>query len=380
MKVLGYDCDGNELEEFDIVRPIWFSDINFEENTDVNPRQYCVVVGEDGKTYLMSVLDHWYKKQINKFEGRDEFSSVPIKILPIEQACEFEIGYDSDNNRFTYPFDRDKLVRTLNGELRKKRLVPGKDNFKKDAKLFMVFDILGDTERSGPHMWQVDRFRLEDVKNHVLDLMLIARLLKKYLPDSLNYEKMFDYILCHDLPEVITGDITKFEGVCEEDRKRVTDMAITYLDETFGDSLDIGRILKDYEDKTDLESKIVNMIDKVHSSTTFMKYECENHIDVDDPRIIPELRNMKFVDERIKEGKDVADIFYEFHMRSINISDDECSKYGISRDFGNYLVEVVRGFFDAMYEEKNNGTLCNASNSFPKEAMVYKKEYSKKNK
>ena len=77
MKVLGYDCDGNELEEFDIVRPIWFAETDFDVATDVNPRQYCVVVGEDGKTYLMSVLDHWYKQQINRFEGRNEFDKVP---------------------------------------------------------------------------------------------------------------------------------------------------------------------------------------------------------------------------------------------------------------------------------------------------------------
>ena len=28
-------------------------------------------------------------------------------------------------------------------------------NFKDDVKLFMVFDILGDTERTGPHLWQI---------------------------------------------------------------------------------------------------------------------------------------------------------------------------------------------------------------------------------
>ena len=33
-----------------------------------------------------------------------------------------------------------------------------------------------------------------------------------------------------------------------------------------------------------------------------------------------------------------------------------------------------------MYDEKNNGTLCDVRDSFPKEAMVYKKEYTKKDK
>lgn len=50
-------------------------------------------------------------------------------------------------------------------------------NFNKEVRVFMIFDILGDTERSGPLLWQIERKRLEDVKNHILDLLLISRLL-----------------------------------------------------------------------------------------------------------------------------------------------------------------------------------------------------------
>ena len=192
-------------------------------------------------------------------------------------------------------------------------------NFKDDVKLFMVFDILGDTERTGPHLWQIERFRLEDVKNHILDLFLMARILKKYFPEGLDYDKITDYIICHDLPEAITGDITKFEGVSNEEIQNVTTMAIDYLDKRFKNVLNVGNILRSYEARFDLESKVVNMLDKVHSSTTFIKYESENHVDMDDPRIIPELRNHPFVVEKINAGYDLADIFFEFHMKSVNI-------------------------------------------------------------
>ena len=67
-------------------------------------------------------------------------------------------------------------------------------NFNKEVKLFMVFDILGDTERTGPLLWQIERKRLEDVKNHILDLLLMARILKRHFPSFLNYEKIYDYI------------------------------------------------------------------------------------------------------------------------------------------------------------------------------------------
>lgn len=246
-------------------------------------------------------------------------------------------------------------------------------DFNKEVKLFMIFDILGDTIRTGMLLWKIDRERLEDVKNHVFDLLTIARLLKDKFPDCLNYEKMYDYILCHDLPEAITGDITKFEGVSDIERREVTDIAIDYLIENFGDILNFKNILESYENRIDLESKVVHMIDKVHSASTFIKYECEKHIDFNND-IIKELRYHPFVDEKIKKGKDVADIFYEFHLKSVEISDEECVKYGVSRCDADRIVHSIRGFAEELYRMKLNGTLFEFKNDFPKEGMKYNRK------
>ncbi len=250
-------------------------------------------------------------------------------------------------------------------------------NFKNDVKLFMVFDILGDTERTGPNLWQINRFRLEDIKDHILDLTLIARILKKYLPDNIDYDKINDYILCHDLPEAITGDITKFEGVSSEEIKRVTALAIDYLSEQFKDVMDLRNILTNYEEKTDLESKIVNMIDKVHSSTTFIKYQSEQDIDMDNPNIIKALRNHPFVVEKINAGYDLADIFFEFHMKSVSFTDEELQKYNITREDADIIVKAILGFATELYNQKQNKTLLNVKDNFPKEAMIYNR--NKKN-
>lgn len=244
-------------------------------------------------------------------------------------------------------------------------------SFAKVVKLFMVFDILGDTERTGPLLWLIERKRLEDVKNHILDLLLIARILKKYFPDNIDYNKINDYIMCHDLPEAITGDITKFEGVSGEEIRRVTNLAIDYLSNRFGNVLDLGTILNNYENRVDIESKIVNMIDKVHSSTTFIKYQSEKNIDMDDPRIIPELRNHPFVVKKIEEGKDLADIFFEFHLKSVNITDEECERYAISREIADKIVNAIRAFANEMYNQKLNGTLLDTKKDFPPDAMKY---------
>lgn len=244
-------------------------------------------------------------------------------------------------------------------------------NFDKEVKLFMIFDILGDTVRSGPLLWHIERKRLEDIKNHVLDLKIILRLLKKHFPDGIDYDKVDDYILCHDLPEAITGDITKFEGVSGNEINRVTNLAIDYLGKLLDEVMPLSKILNDYEKKVDLESKIVNMIDRVHSSTTFIKYQSEKDIDMDDPRIIPELRHHPFVVEKISEGKDLADIFFEFHMKFVAFSDEECEMYGISRIDADKLVKVISAFANEMYNQKKNGTLLNVKDDFPADAMIY---------
>ena len=235
----------------------------------------------------------------------------------------------------------------------------------------MVFDILGDTERSGPVLWKIDRKRLEDIKNHVMDLTLIVRLLRKYLPDTLDFDKINDYILCHDLPEAITGDITRFEGVSSSEIERVNGLAIDYLSEVYKDVMDFRTIFDNYENRVDIESKVVNMVDRVHSATTFIKYQSESNVDMDKEGILPELRNHPFVVEKISEGKDIADMFFDFHMTYVSMSDDECEQYGISRECGTKIVDVISAFANEFYKQKLNGTLLNVKDDFPKDAMIY---------
>lgn len=245
-----------------------------------------------------------------------------------------------------------------------------------EVRLFMIFDILGDTVRTGPTLWHISRKRLEDVKNHILDLLLIARIIEKHLPSFLNDRKIFDYIICHDLPEAITGDITRFEGVSKEEIDRVTRIAIDYLADKFGDVMDLKTILNDYEAKSDIESKVVDMIDKVHSATTFIKYEAESHINMDDPRILPELRNHPFVVEKHNQGYDLADIFFMFHMQSVNISDDKCVEYGIDRADADKIVNAIASFANELYKQKLNRTLLTASIDFPVSALKYNRKYN----
>ena len=247
------------------------------------------------------------------------------------------------------------------------------NDMKEQVKLFMIFDILGDTERTGPVIWQIKRKRLEDIKDHILDLILMARILRNYLPDFINFDKLYDYIICHDLPEAITGDITAFEGITKEEKEKVTNVAIEYLQQRFGHVMDLKKIIMGYEERIDIEAKITKILDKISSFFAFLKYQSEQNVDMNNPHIIPSLRYHPYVDQKIKEGKDIGDIFFEFHMHDINISDKECEKYQLSRKDADKILEVIRAFANELYIQKLKGTLLDVKETFPSEGMKYNK-------
>lgn len=120
-EILGYDCDGNELYEFNIIRAIWYSDIDFKKETNIDPRQYCIVKASDGNPYLISIYDHWNKETINRFEGRKSDSIVPIKIRPITDAENYELAFDSYGDQFSCESnsEKSKLIKILNRKLAK---------------------------------------------------------------------------------------------------------------------------------------------------------------------------------------------------------------------------------------------------------------------
>lgn len=241
----------------------------------------------------------------------------------------------------------------------------------KEARYFLTYDMLGDLKRSGPVQWKVNRFRTEDVKDHTLDLIVMIKLLIPHLPSFINMSKMIDYALFHDNEEIITGDMTGFEGVSKEEKERVNGIAMRYLINEYNDIMNIKDSLENYEDKVDIEAKIVSMLDKLCSCIPFLKYDFEDKVDMDNPDIIDSLRNNSGVVKLKEQGLSLGEIFYVWHMRKVIFSDEELVKYNISRDIADSIVNTIKLFMESIVSESKQ--LNKIVDCFPQEAMVYRR-------
>lgn len=130
LRVLGHDCDGEEIEEFRILRAPFSMEIeSWDEEPDVDPRFYCAVVGIDNKPYLISVYDDYNSTYIRKYEKIPEADNIPIRIKDIGKSENYEVAINGiTRDAWFYDRDREKIRKTLNKYLSNKINIKNKDD------------------------------------------------------------------------------------------------------------------------------------------------------------------------------------------------------------------------------------------------------------
>lgn len=118
--ILGYDCDGCEIEEFRILRAPFSADIeNWDEEPNVDPRFYCVVVANNGESYAISAYDDYNREAIRRYENITDNQEILAIVKPISEMENYEVAFDGIfGNKWFYDRDRVELKNKLENILK----------------------------------------------------------------------------------------------------------------------------------------------------------------------------------------------------------------------------------------------------------------------
>ncbi len=126
---------------------------------------------------------------------------------------------------------------------------------------------------------------------HIFKLSFLVMMIAPYLKQKVDYTKMLEMALVHDIAEGKTGDYTLANQIANPtlklEKKKREEQAIKELKSILPTPLDkkIYSLYKEYEEKKTIESKIVSMLDKLEANLQANQYhngdvtywqECEN--------------------------------------------------------------------------------------------------------
>ena len=126
---------------------------------------------------------------------------------------------------------------------------------------------------------------------HIFKLSFLVMMIAPYLKQKVDYTKMLEMALVHDIAEGKTGDYTLANQIANPtlklEKKKREEQAIKELKSILPTPLDkkVYSLYKEYEEKKTIESKIVSMLDKLEANLQANQYhngditywqECEN--------------------------------------------------------------------------------------------------------
>lgn len=115
--------------------------------------------------------------------------------------------------------------------------------------------------------------RSESVAEHCWSMLIIAFLLKEKIAPEVNMQRVYELIIFHDIAEVFTGDLFKYDKNFSQDKKQQDEeVAFENLKKLLPPRLqqNFDQVYKEYNERITPESKYVKAIDQL--SATLQNY------------------------------------------------------------------------------------------------------------
>ena len=159
--------------------------------------------------------------------------------------------------------------------------------------------------------WNVNTERLESVAEHIYGTCILALSINSELDTEVDIDKVVKMLILHELGEVIIGDITPFDGItANEKRKREH----TAMAEVIGDLVkkeEYLALLNEFDERKTKEAIFAYHCDKLEADIQAKVYQdMGRQRSIDDKENVAILKDDK-IQKSIRDGADsVFDIWY----------------------------------------------------------------------
>lgn len=185
-------------------------------------------------------------------------------------------------------------------------------------KFYYLNTRLKDKVRTGwdKNHWNVSSDRVETVSEHVVGTFGLALALSSEFGYKFDVDKMMKMIPIHETGETIIGDITPFDGITPEQKKKLEHLAMQDALGKLEKRKKLLSLLYEFDDQKTPEAKCAHYCDKIEADLQSKIYQEKGlHHSLDDQENNCVFKSSK-VQKMLENGaKDVFDIWYEWDKK-----------------------------------------------------------------
>lgn len=188
-----------------------------------------------------------------------------------------------------------------------------KSKIENAIQFYLLATELKDKVRSGwnEEHWNINRERLESVAEHIYGCCILAIAIESELSMEIDLKKSILMLVIHELEEVKIGDLTPFEKISKEEKRKIGKEAVCEVLKGLMKASDYIDLIDEFEEMQTAEAKFCKMIDKLEADLQAKIYCEENRASIDNvrnPEIVKDMRIQKMIQNG---NKTVAEFFIE---------------------------------------------------------------------
>lgn len=176
---------------------------------------------------------------------------------------------------------------------------------------YLLATELKDKIRSGWKIWGVDKERIESVAEHIYGTCILAIAIDSEFELDVDLNKVIMMLVLHELEEIKIGDLTPFDNITKEERRRTGKKAVEDVLGSLSKKVKYIELIEEFEEMKTKESLFAKMCDKLEADIQCKKY-CEEHrmelFKKEHEHLLKDYRIEKLVNEG---AKTVADLYIE---------------------------------------------------------------------
>ena len=165
----------------------------------------------------------------------------------------------------------------------------------KVLKYYVLCNKLKDIVRTGWKDWNVKRYRIESIAEHIFGVQMLAIAINSEYHYDIDLEKVILMLAVHELEEIYIGDLTIFQ-ITKEEKEKIGHDAIAKVLANLLDKEKITNLILEFDERKTKEAIFAYQCDKLECDIQCKLYDEENCVDLN-----KQTNNKTFKDNKVQE-------------------------------------------------------------------------------